>query len=318
MPHAHALYSILTNLYYFARMNDPKHKAGFVSIVGKPNAGKSTLMNALVGERLSIITSKAQTTRHRIRGIISGQDFQIVYSDTPGIIQPQYELQENMMQFVQSSLNDADLILWVAELGEKMDAELTLVRNISQARIPVVLILNKTDLAKGTQLQDKISYWQEQLKDSSVKEIIPASALFQTNIDQVMEAILRYLPSHPPYFPKETLTDKSERFFASEIIREKIFENYRKEVPYSCEVVINEFKEEEDIIRIRAEIYVERQSQKGILIGKQGSALKKTGTEARLAMEQFFQKKVFLEQFVKVEPDWRKKSGKLKRFGYSN
>jgi GTP-binding protein Era len=263
-------------------MRDTTHKAGFVSIVGKPNAGKSTLMNTLVGERLSIITSKAQTTRHRIMGIISGEDFQIVYSDTPGIIQPQYELQENMMRFVHSSLSDADLILWIAELGEKMDTELKLVRNISQAQIPVILIINKIDLARGTQLQDKLTYWNEQAKGTSVKEVIPVSALKQTNIDQVMGAILRHLPPHPPYFPKDTLTDKPERFFASEIIREKIFENYKKEVPYSCEVVISEFKEEEDIIRIRAEIYVERQSQKGILIGKQGSALKKTGTEARL------------------------------------
>lgn len=299
-------------------MSDKSHKAGFVSIVGKPNAGKSTLMNTLVGERLSIITRKAQTTRHRIKGIISGQDFQIIYSDTPGIIQPQYELQENMMRFVHSSLVDADLILWIVELGEKMDSELKLIQNISKAQIPVILIINKIDLAKGTQLLDKMEYWKQQLNNSSVKEIIPLSALHKTNIDLVMNAIMNDLPVHPPYFPKDSLTDKPERFFAAEIIREKIFENYKKEVPYSCEVVISEFKEEEDIIRLRAEIYVERQSQKGILIGKQGSALKKIGTEARLDMEQFFQKKVFLEQFVKVEADWRKKSVKLKRFGYGN
>jgi GTP-binding protein Era len=295
-----------------------EHRAGFVSIVGKPNAGKSTLMNTLVGERLAIITRKAQTTRHRIMGIISGEDFQIVYSDTPGIIEPKYELQENMMRFVKSSLIDADLILWIVELGEKMDDELKLIRNISKAEIPVLLIINKIDLAKGTQLEDKIKYWEQQVAKTSVKEIIPVSALHQTNIKQVMTAIMSHLPQHPPYFPKDSLTDKPERFFASEIIREKIFENYKKEVPYSCEVVISEFKEEEDIIRIRAEIYVERKSQKGILIGKQGSALKKIGTEARKDMEQFFQKKVFLEQFVKVEPDWRKKQHKLKRFGYSS
>jgi len=299
-------------------MSDKSHKAGFVSIVGKPNAGKSTLMNTLVGERLSIITRKAQTTRHRIMGIISGHDFQIVYSDTPGIIQPQYELQENMMRFVHSSLVDADLILWIVELGEKMDNELKLIQNISKARIPVILILNKIDLAKGTQLEDKMEYWNQQVAQTSVKEIIPVSALHQTNIDMVMNAIMGNLPVHPAYFPKDSLTDKPERFFAAEIIREKIFKNYKKEVPYSCEVVISEFKEEEDIIRLRAEIYVERQSQKGILIGKRGSALKKIGTEARLDMEQFFQKKVFLEQFVKVEADWRKKRIKLKRFGYAN
>ena len=298
-------------------MNAIPHKAGFVAIVGKPNAGKSTLMNALVGERLSIITRKAQTTRHRIMGIISTDDFQVVYSDTPGIIQPQYELQENMMRFVRSSLVDADLILWIVELGEKMDQELKLLQNISSAQIPVILVLNKMDLAKGTQLDDKIVYWEQVLSNSSVRKIIPVSALKGTQVEQVMGAILELLPEHPPYFPKDSLTDKPERFFAAEIIREKIFENYKKEVPYSCEVVISEFKEEETIIRIRAEIYVERKSQKGIIIGKQGAALKKVGTESRMDMEQFFQKKVFLEQFVKVEPDWRKKALKLKRFGYS-
>jgi GTP-binding protein Era len=299
-------------------MTDIRFKAGFVAIVGKPNAGKSTLMNALVGERLSIITSKAQTTRHRIMGIISGENFQIVYSDTPGIIKPQYELQENMMRFVHASLQDADLILWLVELGEKMDTELKLIQNISRAQIPVILIINKIDLARGTQLRDKLDYWEKQVAETAVAEVVPVSALQQTNIDQVMRAIMNHLPQHPPYFPIDSLTDKPERFFAAEIIREKIFENYKKEVPYSSEVVITEFKEEESIIRIRAEIYVERKSQKGILIGKQGSALKKVGTEARKEMEEFFQKKVFLEQFVKVEQDWRKKKGKLKRFGYSS
>ena len=293
-----------------------KHKAGFVSIVGKPNAGKSTLMNALVGERLSIITRKAQTTRHRIMGIISGDEFQIVYSDTPGIIKPEYQLQESMMRFVQSSLIDADLILWIVELGEKMDPEMAILKKVLQAQTPVLLILNKIDLAQGTQLQDKLKYWNEQISGTSVTEIIPISALQVTNIEKVMAAILKHLPEHPAYFPKDTLTDKPERFFAAEIIREKIFENYKKEVPYSCEVVITEFKEDDDIIRMRAEIFVERKSQKGIIIGKQGAALKKVGTDARLDMEQFFQKKVFLEQFVKVEPDWRKKGKQLRRFGY--
>lgn len=297
-------------------MSHEHHKAGFVSIVGKPNAGKSTLMNALVGERLSIITRKAQTTRHRIMGIISGDDFQIVYSDTPGIIDPQYQLQESMMNFVLSSLIDADIILWIVELGEKMDQEMKLLHKITQSKIPVLLIVNKIDLAQGTQLKDKLNYWTQQTTGSSVQKIIPISALNKVNIDQVMGGILDHLPEHPAYFPKDSLTDKPERFFAAEIIREKIFKNYKKEVPYSCEVVITEFYEEETIIRMRAEIYVERQSQKGIIIGKQGSALKKVGTEARLDMEQFFQKQVFLEQFVKVEPDWRKKRQKLKRFGY--
>ncbi len=297
-------------------MNLKPHKAGYVSIVGKPNAGKSTLMNALVGERLSIITRKAQTTRHRIMGIISGADFQIIYSDTPGIIKPQYELQESMMRFVHSSLVDADVILWIVELGEKMDLELDLLQKITHAQTPVLLIVNKIDLAQGTQLHDKLIYWKEQTADTNIKEIIPVSALQVENIEGVMQGILNNLPEHPAYFPKDSLTDKPERFFAAEFIREKIFENYKKEVPYSCEVVITEFKEEETIIRIRAEIYVERKSQKGILIGKQGSALKKVGTEARRGMEQFFQKQVFLETFVKVEPDWRKKELKLKRFGY--
>jgi GTP-binding protein Era len=251
-------------------------------------------------------------------GIISCEDFQIVYSDTPGIIQPQYELQENMMNFVQSSLIDADLILWLVELGEKIDLEVKLIRNISQANIPVLLVINKMDLSKGTQLEDKLTYWRQQIEDTSVVEVVAVSALQSVNIENLLASIKSHLPEHPPYFPKDSLTDKPERFFAAEIIREKIFENYKKEVPYSSEVVISEFKEEPDIIRIRAEIYVERKSQKGILIGKQGSMLKKVGTEARKDMEQFFQKKVYLEQFVKVEADWRKKSTKLKRFGYSN
>jgi len=291
------------------------HKAGFVTIVGKPNAGKSTLMNTLVGERLAIVTRKAQTTRHRIMGIISGPDFQIVYSDTPGIIDPQYPLQESMMRFVQSSLIDADVILWIVELGEKLDLDHRLLQRINQSQTPVILIINKIDLAQGTQLHDKIKYWKD-VTGENIQKIVPISALEQTNIEELMGSIIELLPQHPPYFPKDTLTDKPERFFAAEIIREKIFQNYKKEVPYSCEVVISEFKEEETIIRLRAEIYVERKSQKGILIGKQGSALKKVGIEARKDMEAFFQKQVFLEQFVKVEPDWRKKGQKLKRFGY--
>ncbi|MDH5475519.1 MAG: GTPase Era [Cyclobacteriaceae bacterium] len=294
-------------------MANISHKAGFVSIIGKPNVGKSTLMNQMVGERLSIITSKAQTTRHRIMGIINGDDFQIVYSDTPGILKPEYELHQSMMRFVNMSLDDADAVLLVADLYEKIDEEL--LNKLKSVHVPVILIINKSDLAKGTQLEDKITYWKEHVK---YDDIIVISALKGENIDKVFECIIEKLPIHPPYFPKDQLTDKPERFFAAEIIREKIFLNYKKEVPYSCEVVVNEFKEEEKIIRIRGEIYVERKSQRGILIGNKGAALKKVGTEARLDMEAFFGKKVFLETHVKVESDWRKKDKKLKGFGYSN
>lgn len=294
-------------------MEKNNHKAGFVSIIGKPNAGKSTLMNVLVGEKLSIITSKAQTTRHRIMGIINGDDFQIVYSDTPGMLKPQYELHKSMMKFVNISLEDADLILLVVDLFDKYEEEDVLQR-LNQAEVPVILLLNKIDLAKGTQVEDKITYWKEKVR---VKATIPISALNKKNTDQVFQAILEELPVHPPYFPKDELTDKPERFFAAEIIREKIFLNYKKEVPYSCEVVVTEFKEEEIIIRIRAEIYVERKSQKAIIIGKAGEALKKVGIESRQDMEAFFGKQIFLETHVKVEPDWRSKEIKLNRFGYN-
>lgn len=294
-------------------MENISHKAGFVSIIGKPNVGKSTLMNQMVGERLSIITSKAQTTRHRIMGIINGEDFQIVYSDTPGILKPEYELHQSMMRFVNTSLDDADVVLLVADLYEKIDEEL--LNKLKKVEVPVILIVNKSDLAKGTQLEDKINYWKENVK---YDDIIVISALNGENIDKVFESIISKLPVHPPYFPKDQLTDKPERFFAAEIIREKIFMNYKKEVPYSCEVVVSEFIEEDHIIRIRGEIYVERKSQRGILIGNKGAALKKVGTEARLDMEEFFAKKVFLATHVKVEPDWRRKDKKLKGFGYSN
>lgn len=294
-------------------MDQEVHKAGFVSIIGKPNVGKSTLMNQMVGEKLSIITSKAQTTRHRIMGIINGDDFQIVYSDTPGILKPEYDLHQSMMRFVNTSLDDADVVLFVADLYEKMDEEL--LKKMKMVSVPTILILNKMDLAKGTQLEDKLNYWKEHIPSD---EIVTISALNGENIDKVFEAIIKKLPEHPPYFPKDQLTDKPERFFAAEIVREKIFKNYKKEVPYSCEVLVSEFKEEENIIRIRAEIYVERNSQRGIIIGNKGAALKKVGTEARLDMEEFFNKKVFLETHVKVEPDWRRKDKKLKGFGYSN
>lgn len=288
------------------------HKAGFVSIVGKPNVGKSTLMNQLVGERLSIITSKAQTTRHRIMGIINGDDFQVVYSDTPGILKPEYELHQSMMRFVSVALEDADIILFVTDLYEKYQEE-EHIQRLKDSEVPVILVMNKIDLAKGSQAEDKMAYWQEILQP---EESILVSALEGLNITEVFEAILRRLPEHPPYFPKDELTDKPERFFAAEIVREKIFQNYKKEVPYSCEVVITEFKEDESIIRMRSEIFVERKSQKGIIIGKGGEAIKKVGIEARADLEKFFAKQVYLEQFVKVSPDWRKKQPKLHNFGY--
>lgn len=293
-------------------MSEKPHKAGFVSIIGKPNVGKSTLMNQMVGERLSIITSKAQTTRHRIFGIISGEDFQIVYSDTPGIIAPQYELHRSMMRFVNSSLEDADVILLVTDIYEKHE-ENEILSRVEKTDVPIIMLLNKIDQAKGTQVVDKIAYWKELV---NVKEIIPISALEGLGISDVFDKIIEHLPEHPPYFPKDQLTDKSERFFAAEIIREKIFQNYKKEVPYSTEVVVEAFKEEEDIIRIRAEIYVERKSQKGIIIGKEGKALKKVGIEARETMEAFFGKQIFLETYVKVAEEWRKKEIHLNRFGY--
>lgn len=269
-------------------------------------------MNALTGEKLSIITSKAQTTRHRIFGIMSGEDFQMVYSDTPGVIDPQYELQEQMMKFVKASLEDADIVLLVVELGEKYQSTKFLEKALT-GDFKTLLVINKIDQSVGSQLEDKITYWQEVLPGV---EIIPVSALNKLNIGVLFNRIKEGLPIHPPYFPKDALTDKSERFFVSEIIREKIFLNYKKEVPYSCEVVATEFKEEEKIIRIRAEIFVERDSQKGIIIGHKGESLKKVGIEARKDLENFFQKKVHLETFVKVEKDWRKKDKPLKKFGY--
>lgn len=291
------------------------HKAGYVSIIGKPNVGKSTLMNQMIGERLSIITSKAQTTRHRIMGILNGPDYQVVYSDTPGIIQPKYELHRSMMRFVHTSLEDADVILFVTDLFEQFDED-DVLRKLRHVEVPVLLLINKIDLAKGeTQLAEKISYWQEHMPNST---IFPISALKGINIGWVFDTILEKIPQHPPYFPKDELTDKPERFFAAEIIREKIFLNYKKEVPYSTEVAIMEFREDETIIRMRAEIYVERRTQKGIIIGKGGEALKKVGIQARQEMEAFFGKQVHLETFVKIQPDWRKHNTQLNRFGYNS
>lgn len=296
----------------FSNMSETNFKSGYVSIVGKPNVGKSTLMNALVGDNLSIITSKAQTTRHRIMGILTGDNFQVVYSDTPGLLKPQYTLQESMMKFVSASLEDADLVLYVVELMEKQEDEEMLDRIIASGS-PVIMVINKCDLNKGSRLTDKIDYWQLLYPEV---EIMSVSALNKENIDLLFARILELMPEHPAYFPGDTLTDKPEKFFASEIIREQIFKNYKQEVPYSTEVEIESFKEDEDIIRLRAEIYVERKSQKGIIIGKGGEAIKKVGTEARLQMEKFFGKKVFLETFVKVATDWRKKDSLLKKFGY--
>ena len=287
------------------------HQSGFVSIVGKPNVGKSTLMNKLVGENLSIITAKAQTTRHRIMGILNGADFQIVYSDTPGILEPKYDLHQAMMNYVQVSLEDADVILLVVELGEKFDQ--TIMDRFKQIKTPIILVINKADLGKGSQVDDKITYWKENFNAS---EIIAVSAKSGDNVSKILDMVIKYLPEHPGYYPKDTLTDRYERFFAAEIIREKIFLNYDQEIPYSCEVGIESFKQEEKIIRISATIFVERDSQKGIVIGKGGSSLKKVGTEARIDLETFFNTKVFLETRVKVADNWRKHKLRLRQFGY--
>ncbi|MFC3416949.1 GTPase Era [Algoriphagus hitonicola] len=294
-------------------MSSPNHKAGFVNIIGKPNVGKSTLMNILVGERLSIISPKAQTTRHRIVGLTNTEEYQIVFSDTPGMLKPQYELHKSMMSFVNISLEDADIIVFVTDLYEK-DTEIeSIIERINNSGIPVLLIINKIDLAKEGQLEEVTQYWTERVKASTV---IPVSALEKFNTERILQEILDRLPVHPPFYDKEELTDRPERFFASEIIREKIFKNYKKEIPYSAEVGIEDFHEDEKIIRIRASIFVERNSQKGIVIGEKGKMLKKVGIEARQDLEAFFGKQVFLETHVKVEPDWRKNKLKLKKFGY--
>lgn len=288
-------------------------KSGFVSIIGKPNAGKSTLMNLLVGEQLSIVTPKAQTTRHRIMGMINTPDMQIVYSDTPGMLEPKYALHEAMMNFVKVSLEDADLVLLVIAWDDVIEDYM--IDRVNRVKCPVVLVLNKIDLAqKGETVEDKIAHWKTKFKN--VAHALGVSAARKKNVDQILPLVQQNLPVHPPYFPQDDLTDRSERFFAAEIIREKIFYNYEQEIPYSAEVVIESFKEAEDIIRIRAEIYVERDSQKGILIGKAGSSLKKVGIEARKDMESFFRKKIHLETHVKVADNWRKERFKLKQFGY--
>lgn len=291
---------------------EKEHKAGFVNIIGKPNVGKSTLMNVMIGERLSIITSKAQTTRHRIMGMLNGDDFQIVYSDTPGIISPHYELHKAMMSFVHISLDDADVILFVTDIFEKYDEE-EVIKKLKTVQAPILLLINKVDLAKPEQVEEKIAYWKEIV---SAKEVIPISALHKQNTELIFDKILENLPVHPPYYPKDEMTDRSERFFASEIIREKIFMTYKQEIPYSCEVIITSFKEEEKIIRMTSEILVERPNQKAIVIGKGGENLKKVGIAARKDLEEFFQKQVFLAQHVRVEEDWRNKRNKLLSLGY--
>jgi GTP-binding protein Era len=293
-------------------MEQKAFKSGFVSIVGKPNVGKSSLMNKLVGENVSIITAKAQTTRHRIMGILNGDDYQIVYSDTPGILEPRYSLHETMMTYVKVSLEDADVILLVVELHEKYDDDLF--DRFQKTETPIVLLINKVDLAKGSQVEDKIGHWNQAIPN--VREIIQVSAKTGLNVNRILDVVKSYLPDHPPFFPQDEYTNRTERFFASEILREKIFLNYEEEIPYSCEVAINSFKEEPDIIRISAEIYVERDTQKGIVIGKAGASLKKVGTEARKDMEAFFGKKVFLETHVKVAGNWRKEKNRLRQFGY--
>ena len=294
-------------------MTENTHKAGFVNIIGKPNVGKSTLMNVLIGERLSIISSKAQTTRHRIMGLINDDNYQIVFSDTPGMLKPKYELHKNMMSFVHMSLEDADVILFVTDLFETDEEIEDVLEKINDSGVPVLLVINKIDLNKEGKLEEVTAYWTQRLRTAAV---IPISATESFNTERILQEILDRLPVHEPFYDKDELTTRPERFFASEIIREKIFINYKKEIPYSTEVAIEDFFEDHKIIRIRAVIYVERNSQKGIIIGEGGKALKRVGIQARHEMEKFFGKQIFLETFVKVEEDWRKNKNKLKKFGY--
>ncbi|MBQ0786121.1 MAG: GTPase Era [Oceanihabitans sp.] len=292
-----------------------KHKAGFVNIIGNPNVGKSTLMNAFVGEKLSIITSKAQTTRHRILGIVNGEDFQVVLSDTPGIIKPAYELQASMMGFVKSAFEDADVLIYMVEIGEKELKDEAFFNKITNSKIPVLLLLNKIDKSDQAQLEEQVQTWQEKVPNG---EIFPISALEGFNVKEVFDRIIELLPESPPFYPKDQLTDKPERFFINETIREKILMHYKKEIPYAVEVDTEEFFEEEKIIRIRSVIMVERETQKGIIIGHKGAALKRVGVEARKDLEKFFGKQIHLELYVKVNKNWRSNQRQLKRFGYNN
>ncbi len=290
------------------------HKAGFVNIIGNPNVGKSTLMNAFVGEKLSIITSKAQTTRHRILGIVNGDDFQVLFSDTPGIIKPAYELQESMMGFVKSAFEDADVLLYMVEIGEQALKDEAFFNKIKASKIPVLLLLNKIDKSDQEQLESQVQLWAEKVPNA---EIIPISALEGFQVEAVFDRIIELLPESPPFYPKDQLTDKPERFFINESIREKILLHYKKEIPYAVEVDTEEFLEEENIIRVRSVIMVERETQKGIIIGHKGSALKRVGVEARKDLEQFFGKQIHLELYVKVNKNWRSNQNQLRRFGYN-
>ncbi|MDO1501352.1 GTPase Era [Winogradskyella maritima] len=290
------------------------HKAGFVNIIGNPNVGKSTLMNAFIGEKLSIITSKAQTTRHRILGIVNGEDFQMVLSDTPGIIKPAYELQSSMMDFVKSAFDDADVLIYMVEIGEKELKDEKFFNKITNSEIPVLLLLNKIDKSNQEQMEEQAQLWQEKVPNA---EFFPISALEGFNVPNVFNRIIELLPESPPFYPKDQLTDKPERFFVNEAIREKILLHYKKEIPYAVEVDTEEFFEEENIIRMRSVIMVERETQKGIIIGHKGEAIKRVGIEARKDLEKFFGKQVHLELYVKVNKNWRSNQKQLKRFGYN-
>ena len=290
-----------------------RHRAGFVNIIGNPNVGKSTLMNALVGEKLSIVTAKAQTTRHRIMGIVNGDDYQIVYSDTPGILKPNYRLQQSMMNFVETAIGDADIILYVTDTIEKGDKNEEWISKLKNIQCPIILVINKIDISSQEQVLELMGWWKEQLPNAI---IFPASAQEKFNLDNIFDTIVANLPYAPAWYDKDVFTDKNLRFFASEIVREKIFLNYKEEIPYSCEVVVEEFKEGAERYDISAVIYVMRDTQKGIIIGKGGQSLKKVGTQARIDMEDFFQKKVFLSLYVKVDADWRESKKELRKFGY--
>ncbi len=294
-------------------MMEKKHKSGFVNIVGNPNVGKSTLMNRLVGERISIITSKAQTTRHRIMGIVNTEDMQIVYSDTPGVLRPNYKLQESMLNFSESALDDADVLLYVTDVIETIDKNEEFLQQVQKEKCPILLLINKIDLTDQAKLEALVQEWKSILPQA---EIIPISALSNFNIDYVKQRVAELMPESPPYFEKDALTDKPARFFVTEIIREKILLYYQKEIPYAVEVVVELFKEDDEMIHIKALIICERDSQKGIIIGHKGQALKKVGAMARKDIERFFEKKVFLEMFVKVEKDWRNRDNMLRAFGY--
>ncbi|WP_109302629.1 GTPase Era [Aquimarina sp. AU474] len=290
------------------------HKAGFVNIIGNPNVGKSTLMNAFIGEKLSIITSKAQTTRHRILGIVNGDDFQVILSDTPGIIKPAYELQESMMGFVKSAFEDADVLIYMVEIGEKELKDEAFFNKITSAKIPILLLINKIDQSNQEQLEEQVQFWAKKVPNA---ELYPISALENFNIREVFDRLVELLPTSPPFYPKDQLTDKPERFFVNEAIREKILLYYKKEIPYSVEVETEEFIEDENIIRIRSVIMVERDSQKGIIIGHKGAALKKVGVESRKELEKFFGKQIHIELYVKINKNWRSNERQLKRFGYN-